>query len=372
MQEQQIFDEKNLAQDLSIRQDDIEAKQTIEKELELEVAVEQKKKREKEYQELTNKINIIKSKQKDLTQAKEYFTVVEEKGLKNKKELQELEQFNYDEALHVKIQKAYDELTPKHRYVLSLETELKRVPNLTLELQNNTKQIAELSSTCKGKEKAYKLIDYDEASHKTKLQEHNELQIIKETKITELNNVKVKIAKCEGEIKTLNYSLDNNQTQLKKVQTKKDDLQDYEKIKLSLSEFKTRLNAKVAPRISAIASQMYATITKGRYQHIEVSNDFNFFIYDEGKKYPIERFSGGEVDLANLVLRIAISKTLTELNGASNIGFLAFDEVFGSQDKGRRMEILEAFHTIKEQYCQIFLINHEMEIKEMFERVVEV
>jgi len=117
---------------------------------------------------------------------------------------------------------------------------------------------------------------------------------------------------------------------------------------------------------------MYATITKGRYQHIEVSNDFNFFIYDEGKKYPIERFSGGEVDLANLVLRIAISKTLTELNGASNIGFLAFDEVFGSQDKGRRMEILEAFHTIKEQYCQIFLISHEMEIKEMFERVVEV
>ena len=35
-------------------------------------------------------------------------------------------------------------------------------------------------------------------------------------------------------------------------------------------------------------------------------------------------------------------------------------------------EILEAFHTIKEQYRQIFLISHEMEIKEMFERVVEV
>ena len=28
--------------------------------------------------------------------------------------------------------------------------------------------------------------------------------------------------------------------------------------------------------------------------------------------------------------------------------------------------------TIKEQYRQIFLISHEMEIKEMFERVVEV
>ncbi|MDD3342822.1 MAG: metallophosphoesterase [Sulfurospirillaceae bacterium] len=76
-------------------------------------------------------------------------------------------------------------------------------------------------------------------------------------------------------------------------------------------------------------------------------------------------------DLANLVLRIAISKTLSELSGANSVGFLAFDEVFGSQDENRRMEILEVFHTIKEQYRQIFLISHEMEIKEIFERVVE-
>jgi hypothetical protein len=55
----------------------------------------------------------------------------------------------------------------------------------------------------------------------------------------------------------------------------------------------------------------------------------------------------------------------------NKIKFLSFDKVFGSQDEGRRMEILEAFHTIKEQYRQIFLISHEMEIKEMFERVVE-
>ncbi|WP_373004351.1 hypothetical protein [Sulfurimonas sp.] len=59
---------------------------------------------------------------------------------------------------------------------------------------------------------------------------------------------------------------------------------------------------------------------------------------------------------------------MTKLSGAISIGFLAFVEVFGSQDEA---EILEAFHTIKEQYRQIFLISHEMEIKEIFERVVE-
>ncbi len=64
------------------------------------------------------------------------------------------------------------------------------------------------------------------------------------------------------------------------------------------------------------------------------------------------------------MLCIAIFKTLRELSSARNVGVLAFDEVFGNQDENRKMQILEAFHAIKEQYRQIFLISHEMEIKE--------
>jgi exonuclease SbcC len=331
----------------------------------------EKKLKEKEFLELTKNINIIQSKQKDLKNAVDYFKTVEQKGIQNKQELQALEQYSYDEAQHKELQNSFQSLTPKYQLYLSLETELKRLPTLKTELEATAKKILELNAAKQTKEAAFQLINYDDTKHKATETEANAAAKEKEAKSTEINEIKVQIAHMEGEIKTINAALANNQTQLKKVQTKKDDLLDYEKIKTSLAEFKTKLNAKVAPRISAIASEMYARITKGKYQHIEVSNDFDFFIYDEGKKYPIERFSGGEIDLANLVLRIAISKTLTELSGASSIGFLAFDEVFGSQDEARRIEILEAFHTIKEQYRQIFLISHEMEIKEMFEVVVE-
>ncbi|WP_294962329.1 SMC family ATPase [Sulfurimonas sp.] len=333
--------------------------------------LELKRVKDKEYQELTKQLNIIVSKQNDLSRAKEHFKTVEQKGLKNKEELKALEQFSYDATLHANIRTKYDELTPKYKHAVSLETELKRLDAVKKDLEKVTAHIEELKKKHQDKEQEYNKILYDEDAHKQKLTQHDEALKTVETQTTTLNDIKVAIASILGEIKTIQNSLDNNETQLKKVQTKKDDLRDYEKIKLSLSEFKTKLNAKVAPRISSLASEMYSQITKGRYQHIEVSNDFDFFIYDEGKKYHIERFSGGEIDLANLVLRIAISKTLTELSGASSIGFLAFDEVFGSQDEARRMEILEAFHTIKEQYRQIFLISHEMEIKEMFERVVE-
>ena len=316
-------------------------------------------------------LSVILSKQKDLASAKEHFTKVNEQGKRNKEELDTLSKHAYDEALHVSLQKSFLALKPRYETVLSLETELKREQGVREDLALTCKNAEALHVKSKEKELEVANTLYDEPKHTAKQSEYDELQKQKEKQYSVISELKEKIAKHEGEIKTLQNALENNELQLKKVQHKKDDLSDFEKIKVSLSEFKTKLNSKIAPRISQIASGMYATITKGKYQAIEVNNDFDFFIYDEGKCYPIERFSGGEIDLANLVLRIAISKTLSELSGASSVGFLAFDEVFGSQDESRRMEILEAFHTIKEQYRQIFLISHEMEIKEMFERVVE-
>lgn len=325
----------------------------------------------KEHFELSKTISLMESKKRDLLKEKEHFEKVEAQGLKNKEELFKLKDYEYDSNTHESLLKLQKELKTKYEYVLSLETMLKRLDSIKEELSNTSKNIEKLNTDYNEKELEFKSINYDEVKHQEKKKEFDEVQKQKDSKTNILNDIKVQIATIQGQIKTIKQALENNDIQLSKVQNKKDDLIDYDKIKVSLGEFKTKLNAKVAPRISSFASNMYSLITKGKYQHIEVSNDFDFYIYDEGKKYPIERFSGGEVDLANLVLRIAISKTLTELSGTSSIGFLAFDEVFGSQDEARRLEILEAFHTIKEQYRQIFLISHEMEIKEMFERVVE-
>ncbi len=325
-----------------------------------------------EHFELSKIINLLDSKKKDLLEQKEHFEKVEKKGLKNKEELSKLQMYTYNYNTHQELLEKQKELKTKYEYVLSLETMLKRVDSIKEELASSIQKQDKYNLELLQKDLEYQSVNYDELKHQEKIKQHDEVQALKDKLTAVINELKIKTATIQGQIKTIQESLNNNQIQLSKVQTKKDDLKDYEKIKTSLAIFKTKLNSKVAPRISDIASSMYTQITKGKYQHIEVSNDFDFYIYDDGKKYPIERFSGGEIDLANLVLRIAISKTLSELSGASSVEFLAFDEVFGSQDESRRMEILEAFHTIKEQYRQIFLISHEMEIKEMFERVVEV
>ncbi|NQY22345.1 MAG: SMC family ATPase, partial [Campylobacteraceae bacterium] len=325
-----------------------------------------------EYIHLSQRINLIESKKKDLLFSREHFEKVKTHGLKNKEELELLKDYTYNEDEHKSDANHYNELKEKYEYVLELETLIKRVDILKEEESKTRKELKDLNELKLSQDKLFEDIIYIKDDHTKEEVLYSQVENIVKEINTIINNLKVEIANIQGEIKVNLSILENNSKHKNKVKDKQNDLLEYDLIKSSLIEFKRKLNAKIAPRISDISSKMFASITKGKYEHIEVNNDFDFFIYDNGKKYPIERFSGGEIDLANLVLRIAISKTLSELNSSSSIEFLAFDEVFGSQDESRRMEILEAFHTIKEQYRQIFLISHEIDIKEMFETVIEV
>jgi len=137
--------------------------------------------------------------------------------------------------------------------------------------------------------------------------------------------------------------------------------------------FKTQILEKVRPSISYTASGLFQTITKGRYEGIQVDENFEFQILEDGQFFPITRFSGGEVDLANLCLRIGISRAIAELSGSEEgLSFLGFDEIFGSQDEERRYEILNALFHLKEQYRQIYIVSHVDSIKDQYPEVLEV
>jgi exonuclease SbcC len=331
----------------------------------------QKDNTQEELKQIDQQINIMNYKFQELQKAKKEFEDVNKKGQKNKQELKELEQYKYDQQEHKNIKEQQIELKTQYEHIMHLQSILKRYDKLIKDQIELEQKINKQTIKYQNDEKNYIDIKYDEKLHKQIEQNYEDILSQKQNLQEELNRYKINIAQIQGQLNTIEQILKNNLKQLEKVQLKQDDLNDYEMIKLNLAQFKTKINSKISPQISKIASDMYSTITKGKYQYIEVSDEFDFYIYDDGIKYPISRFSGGEIDLANLVLRIAISKTLSELNGTSHIGFLAFDEIFGSQDENRRLQILEAFHTIKEQYRQIFLISHEMEIKEMFEMVIE-
>ena len=157
------------------------------------------------------------------------------------------------------------------------------------------------------------------------------------------------------------------------MQSGADELDNLEMLDGLFSGFKTYILGQVRPTISSHASDLFNQLTRGRYESIKVDSNFDFHILDDGVYYPIQRFSGGEIDLANLCLRIAISKTITEISGSkTSLNFLGFDEIFGSQDDERRTEILKALDLLKEQYRQIYIISHIESVKENFPLILEV
>jgi exonuclease SbcC len=145
------------------------------------------------------------------------------------------------------------------------------------------------------------------------------------------------------------------------------------KLSEMLGTFKLEILEKVSPGISREASDLFSRITKGKYESLRVDENFEFTIADGGIFYPIERFSGGEVDLANFCLRIAITKAIMDLSGAEQgIGFLAFDEIFGSQDEERRLEMMLALNYLQEQFRQIYIVSHIESLKDYFPHILEV
>lgn len=167
--------------------------------------------------------------------------------------------------------------------------------------------------------------------------------------------------------------LENNERIRQKVATRTEELDLLKKLDRHLTEFRTEILEKVSPAISRVAGELFNRITKGKYEGIEVNDSFEFSISDNGKMYPISRFSGGEIDLANFCLRIAVTRAIIELSGAGHrLEFLAFDEIFGSQDEDRRMEIMNALSLLKEQFPQIYIISHIESLRDYFPYLLEV
>ncbi|MBL7829186.1 MAG: SMC family ATPase [Saprospiraceae bacterium] len=140
-----------------------------------------------------------------------------------------------------------------------------------------------------------------------------------------------------------------------------------------LANFKTEILEKISPGISQEAGALFSRITRGKYEGIRVDENFDFAIADGGQYYPIDRFSGGEVDLANFCLRIAVTKAIMELSGAAHrLEFLAFDEIFGSQDEDRRLEMMLALNYLQEQFRQIYIVSHIESLRDYFPQLLEV
>ena len=203
-----------------------------------------------------------------------------------------------------------------------------------------------------------------------------------EAKRAEMAKVREERVRLEGEVRRaemelarLGKEMEEQEEARKKIKALRKDIQKLDMLagdrdKGLLNDFRRYLISKIGPMLSHHASRFFSVFTAGKYPRIEIDENYDIYIYDNGEKFAINRFSGGEEDLANLSLRLAISQVIAQRSGGIEFNFIVLDEIFGSQDSGRRANVLNTLGELSHQFRQVILITHIEEIKDGMQYVI--
>ena len=145
-----------------------------------------------------------------------------------------------------------------------------------------------------------------------------------------------------------------------------------ERLSKLMSAFRDNVVGTVGPTLAAQAAELFAELTDHEYDQLDVNPEtYELQITDGGQSFGMDRFSGSEVDLANLALRVAISEHVRFQSGGA-VGLLVLDEVFGPLDSDRKDRMLMALERLKGRFRQVLVVTHDQEIKEQLPSAIEV
>ena len=171
-------------------------------------------------------------------------------------------------------------------------------------------------------------------------------------------------------------NLKNQEVNIQQIATIKSEIKDEERkltllrtLEERLKGFRTFLTGRIAPVLQNRTGERLSQITQARYNSVHVDrNDYSIQVMDGTQLYPLERFSGGEVDAFNLAFRLSISDVITERLG-SELGMVVLDEVLGSQDFQRQISILQGLENLAKNIGQVMMVTHIESVKDQLQHV---
>ncbi len=332
--------------------------------------------REKRQKDI-NQLHLAQATLEEKKKQQQHLLTRQSKGQKiladNKEQISQLGKINYEEKAYQKLKQTILRFEPTYIQYRSQRDDVDKLPEwvaakkqIDERIQKGKATIADQKKEMKAlgfSEKAYEKSQKDLQNRERLRDKSQELHHQQKEALFQLTSSQQEVANTLRHQRDIQQSIDEQRRELTQLQA----------LDATFTKFKSQALDRVRPIIGHHASNLFNQITRGRYESIRVNEDFEFLIFDNGGYYPISRFSGGEIDLANLCLRIAISKAISELSGSpAALSLLCFDEIFGSQDEERRFEILRAFDLLKEQYRQIYIVSHIESIKDYFPHILQV
>lgn len=143
----------------------------------------------------------------------------------------------------------------------------------------------------------------------------------------------------------------------------------HDELDQAFTDLRTELNFALRPELSKLASDFLTDLTDGRYAELDLDDQYDLVLVEDGTPKPV--ISGGEEDLANLALRLAISQMIAARAG-QQFSLLILDEVFGSLDEVRRQNVVALLRRLRDRFEQVVLITHIEAVRDGCDQVLSV
>lgn len=275
----------------------------------------------------------------------------------------------YDKALHEALKAERDRLVERTTVANRLSLRIEREPALQRERENITRQREELAArraTAESRRGGLTVPDGDYAELR-RLHEGVAAAHADAGQLAAAARAAREVAAANAERAAVNKAA--YEALEAKVTVLEDERRLHDELHRAYSELRNELNYQLRPEISEIASELLKTITDSRYTELELDDKYRIQVLEDGVPKPV--ISGGEEDVANLVLRLSISQMIADRAGQA-FSLLILDEVFGSLDDVRRQNVVALLRGLEDRFDQVIVITHIDAVRDGLDRVIQV
>jgi exonuclease SbcC len=275
----------------------------------------------------------------------------------------------YDVAHHDAVRASLLKLEPVALEAASLEERAARASALVSEAETAERNLSEAERRVRELADALAAEGYSEKEFGIAKDAYDRaLGALRESELG-LVEARGELARAESDVREAGRREEERAAQERHIAVLKTRQRLHNELDRGLSDLRADLNAAMRPEISEIASGFLADLTDDRYHELELNEDYEVTVLDEGVPKPV--ISGGEEDLASLVLRLAISQMIAARAGQP-LSLLVLDEIFGSLDEGRRQHVVGLLRRLADRFPQVILITHIEQVREGLDRVIRV
>ena len=275
----------------------------------------------------------------------------------------------YDAARHGEARRALERLKPLDARATRLATLMERRPILESERNRAASGVSAAQAKVSSLSARVSVLAFSEQAFAA-------LRAQYESAAAELRAAELDAVSAEGEANGAQAAVTRGEQSRQELVRARSQLEAldrerrlHDELDRAFTDLRTDLNVQLRPEIGEIASAFLADLSEARYDELELDDSYNLTVLEDGVPKPV--ISGGEEDIANLCLRLAISQMIAERAGQS-FSLLILDEVFGSLDESRRQNVVELLRGLHDRFEQVIIITHIEQVREGLDRVISV